>query len=203
MHFDKEAYDCSKVFLAYLTFGGNATQVGIALNIPPEVVEVLAAKEDWPHKLKIYMAIRHDGELSETDRAISRTVTFVQAWHLRDIINRLIGHMHRLADDKTVLEWFSRRNARARHSKFDFGALLDLVRALNLVSRIITRAAIGASTATPEPEGRAGLTLREASAKTMDALDHFPGIDSVAFAKESLAKWESDHGQAGNEGGAS
>ncbi len=67
--------------------------------------------------------------------------------------------------------------------------LLDLTRALLLVTRILDR-----GDPNPESEDQVErsdhLSLSEALQRAMDAADGLPGLDSVAVAKEALAKWE-------------
>src|SRR5262245_47500030 len=116
--FSKENYDVSQMFLAYLTFLGNTTKVSIALDVPVQVVEVLAAKEDWPAKLKVYSGLRHEEQLPEDEKAIRRTVNLIQARHLQDILKRVIDQMHEKADAHEVIEWMSPRNPRTNQPTF-------------------------------------------------------------------------------------
>jgi hypothetical protein len=196
LSFSKEDHDVSQIFLAYLAFLGNSTKVGIALNMRPEVVEVLAAKEDWAGKLKTYVGLRHEEALSEPDNALRRTATYFAACQLRDTIKRLIDHMHELTDDDRLMDWFSPRNPRTNKPKFDPRILFDLCRAFQVATRIILRAEIKESDQPPdEYTEKERVTIREAITRAMRAMDRLRGVDSVALAAESLAKW-SDAGKA-------
>jgi hypothetical protein len=191
--FSKDNYDISNIFIAYLTFLGNCTKVSIALDIQAEVVEVLAAKEDWPSKLKTYTSLRHEDKLSTTERKINRTGSHIQACHLRELILRLLEHIHQRTDDESLIEWFSTRNPKTNRSEFNSRTLLDLTRALFIASRIIARTRPDKE---PPPDAeeesaKERQTLREALARTMSGIDRLPGLDSVALAKHGLAKWDS------------
>jgi len=200
MTISKERYDLAATFLAYLAFLGNTTKVGIALDIPPEVVEVLAAKESWEHKLKAYMSFRHTEALSPTDRALRRVVIDIQARMLHEVHGRVLDHLHRAPDDRTLLAWLSPRSPKSNRPQFRMRTLLDLTRTLLLVTRILDR-----GEPTPESEDQVEhsdhLSLTEALQRAMDAADGLPGLDSVAVAKESLAKWQGtpEDGETGNE----
>ena len=195
--FDKETWDVSRVFLAYLTFLGNARKVAIALEMPAEVVEVLAAKEDWPAKLRTYLALRHEEAMPSTERRITRTVTHIQACHLQDIISRLIDYMYTLPTPKNLMDWFSPRSPRTNQPEFRAKIVLDLLRALNLATRVVNRTATSDSGERREETAqRDWLTICAASARAMDAIDKLPGMDSVALAKDSLAQWDSDSGES-------
>jgi hypothetical protein len=188
LSFSKEDHDVSKIFLAYLAFAGNCTNVGIALKMPAEVVEVLAAKEGWEDKLEIYVGLRHETALDETDRAIRRTVTHLQACHLRDIIQLLIDYIHQFLDGKSLVGLFSPRDPRTNRPHFNVKILMDLCRAFNVATRIINRASVAWE---QEVIKRERLQLRDAMEKALNAMDRLPGVDSVAMANEVLNKWES------------
>jgi hypothetical protein len=199
--FSKDNLDVSQIFLAYLAFLGNETKVGIALKIPREVVEVLAAEEDWETKLKTYTALRHEVELPPTDQAICRTVTFIQACHLRDIIHRLLDRIHQNVDDRSLIEWMSPRDPRSNRPQFNSKILFDLTRALYMATRIIARA--GSDKYETSPEGsdeKHHRSLYQAIERAMQSIDRLPGMDSVALANESLAKWKQTSDESHDDG---
>ena len=131
--FSKEDWDVSKIFLSYLTFLGNSTKVGIALDMQPEVVEVLATKEDWASKLKVYLGLRHEEVLAEPDASIRRTATYIAACHLREAIQRLTDHIYRLVDNDNLLEWLLPVDPRTNRPRFNLKILFDLCRACPVV----------------------------------------------------------------------
>ena len=161
--FSKEDYDVSRVFLAYLTFLGNPTKVGIALDMQPEVVEVLAAKEDWATKLKVYLGLRHEEVLAEPDASIRRTATYIAACQLREVIQRLTDHIYRLVDHDNLLEWFLPLDPRTNRPRFNLKILFDLCRAFNVVTCILNRER---SVGEDDPAGareKERVTIRQAS----------------------------------------
>ncbi|HWX22698.1 MAG TPA: hypothetical protein VN578_22570 [Candidatus Binatia bacterium] len=192
--FDKEHWDVARIFLAYLAFLGNSTKVGIALKMPAEVVEVLAAKEDWPTKLRAYQALRHDERRNSTDLTISRVVTRIQACHLRVLINQFLNRAYRFTDEESLLDWLSPRNPRTNKPKFEPRILIDMVRALNVASRILDRTCEETPVHEPEAYTKEELaSLRAAISRAMRRLDQLPGMDSVAAVEESLALWGRRH----------
>jgi hypothetical protein len=190
--FDKEQHDVSLIFLAYLAFLGNPMKVAIALGIQPEVVEVLAAKEDWAGKLKTYMGLRHECQLPRQDKAIRRTVNLIQARHLQAIIQRVMEHAYRMTE-QDLIDWMSPRDPRTNRAKLNVRMLCDLIRAFSIASRIVTGAPSKAkSTAAilDEISQRERQTLYEAMCRAFESMDRLPGIDSVVLAKESLDTWK-------------
>jgi hypothetical protein len=187
--FDKENWDVSKIFLAYLTLLGSSTKVGIALGMQPEVVEVLAAKEDWPAKLKVYLGLRHEEALTEPDASIRRTATYIAACQLREIIQRLINQTYRLADGESIMAFFSPHDPRTNRPRFNPNILSALCRAFNVVTRITNQTCIVGDDDPEEPSAKERVTMREAMAKANHAMDVLPGIDSIVFARDSLEKW--------------
>ena len=187
--FDKNNWDVSRIFLAYLTFLGNATKVGIALDMRPEVVEVLAAAEDWPAKLKVYLGLRHEEALPEPDTGIRRTATYIAAFQLRDIIQALIRYAHQNFTRETLVDWFSPRDYHTNKPRFNPNLLLALCRAFSVVTRILNREISAGEVDPEEATVREGVTIREAIGKAHRAMDLLPGVDTVAVARASLAKW--------------
>jgi len=187
----KEDQDVSRMFLAYLAFLGNATKVGIALGLRPEVVEVIASKENWQAKLKTYIGLRHEEALPQLDNELRKTATYIMACQLRDIIKSLLDYMHKFTDDESLVGWFSPRDPRTGAPKFDARILLDLCRAFQVATRILLRAEPKESDqAAEEFKEKERVTISDALERAMEAMDRLPGVDSVALAGESLAKWE-------------
>lgn len=198
----KDAYDISKVFLTYLAFLGNASKVGIALAMQPEEVEVLAAKEDWAHKLKVYMALRHNDPISETDREINRAVLYVQACHLRELIDRVLSYLGS-KDTEEMLALMSPKNVRTAEPKLCPQPLIDLIRATQ-TAHALTNRALGdkPGKADEEAEEQRRLAMAEAICRAMSAADNIPGLDSVGIARDCLQKWDNTPGQHTTEEGA-
>jgi hypothetical protein len=187
--FDKENFDVAKIFLAYLTFLGNPTKVGIALHMQPEVVEVLAAREDWPAKLRVYLGLRHSEALAELDASIRRTATYIVACQLREIIQRLINQVYRLTDHEGMMAFFSPVDPRTNRPRFNPNILVSLYRAFGVVSRIISREGRASDDDPEEPRVKERVTIHQAVVRANCAMDLLPGIDSVDFARDSLEKW--------------
>lgn len=187
--FDKENWDVSRIFLSYLAFLGNPTKVAIALDMQPEVVEVLAVKEDWPAKLKVYLGLRHSEALAEPDAGIRRTATYIAACQLREIIQRLTNQIHRLTDREGFMAFFSPCDPRTNRPRFNPNTLLILCRAFSVATRIIGRETSASEDDPDEPKVKERVTIQQALAKANYAMDMLPGIDSVAFTRDSLEKW--------------
>jgi len=187
--FSTEGYDGAYIFLAYLAFSGNVTKVSIALKIPREVIEVLAAKDEWETKLDTYIGLRSEEPLSETDRAIRRTATHILACHLRDIIGRLIDYLHARSDE-TIVALLSPRSARNNRPQFSLRALGDLCRAFSLATKIINRTSLEKSERSEEEIAeKERLKVRRALDKVGWFADSLPDVDSVGLQSQSLAKW--------------
>ena len=189
--FNKENWDVSQIFLAYLTFLGNSTKVATALKVPQQVVEVLAQKEDWPAKLKTFVALRNPKRLTDRDREIRRTVTYIMACHLRDIIQRLINYAQRMVKTDNLVDMFSVRCRRTGRPKFSVKTLVDLARAYHLATRVIAREISVEEKPEEEPlTEKERLRIDQAISKAMQAVDTVRGLDSVALANKSLSKWQ-------------
>lgn len=194
----KEDYDVARLFIAYLAFCGDVTKVSIATRIPPEVIEVLAAMEDWSGKLKVYQLLRHDDRQSKTECAMCRAAAFITAHHLREVIRKLLDRLYSIKDTDDLMKTLSAYDPRSNKLKLRSRAIGDLTRALNVAEKIIAReqrAARGEPASRPtvaeDFETKESRTLREAVWRALDAADNVLGFDSVAAMEESLAVWKS------------
>ena len=87
------------------------------------------------------------------------------------------------------MEWLLPVDPRTNRPRFNLKTLFDLCRAFSVATRIINRERIVGEDDPEEPREKERGTIREAMAKTTHAMDMLPGIDSVAFTRDSLAKW--------------
>ncbi len=184
----KDHYCVADVFIAYLTFAGNATKVGIALDIPPEAVAVLAAKENWAHKLKVYMSSCRIVESASGEKALRRAAIEILARHLQQVTGRVVEHLNSAADGKTLIRWLSPASAKTRGPVLQAGVLVDLSRALLLLSHILG----GTKSDEPSAGEVEPPSFWEAISAVMAAADGLPGLDSVTLGKESLDAWRTN-----------
>src|SRR5262245_59324866 len=131
MKFSKDRLNVSLVFLCYLSCSGDSKKVAIALDMLPETVEVLAAMENWPTQLRPYTPRRHQAEPDCHTKTIGQTVTLIQAYHLRDVICRVIERLYK-ASAEQLITGLSPRHAKANGPSLSTKPLLDLTRALEL-----------------------------------------------------------------------
>ena len=112
-------------------------------------------------------------------------------------MNRLSENMSAVGRPAKLLDWVSPRSPRTNQPQFRPKIILDLLRASNLATRVAIRTVTSDSGEQPEDIGqRDWLTLHSATKRALDCMDRLPGVDSVALAKESLARWDSGSGES-------
>lgn len=188
----KDDYDIARLFLMYLAFAGNVKKTSIATGIAPEAIDILAAKEDWPGKLEVYQTLRHDERQCRTEAALCRTAAFITAYHLRDLIRRLLDRLHSIGDDDQLIASLSAYDPRTNRLKLRSRAIGDLTRACYLAEKILARGTRSSCAGNPfeEPETEEARSLREAVWRALDAADHVPGVDAVALMRDSHDIWK-------------
>lgn len=86
--------DIDKAFQTYASFTGDAVQTAHALGIPPAEVLRLAEQHGWAGRLKSIFDLRKSGKPQDVERAISRTINFVQAHRMRIVLDRVVNELY-------------------------------------------------------------------------------------------------------------
>lgn len=86
--------DIDKAFQTYASFSGDAIQTAHVLGIAPAEVLHLAEQHGWAGRLKSIFELRKSGKPQDIERAISRTVNFVQAHRMRIVLDRIVNELY-------------------------------------------------------------------------------------------------------------
>lgn len=92
MAIDKSKIDVSAVFLGYMALVGDAEKTALAFDLTPADVSELAEAEGWADKIKRVSVMSKSDKPGDWERAQNRALCFVQAYQIRQLINRWIHH---------------------------------------------------------------------------------------------------------------
>lgn len=86
--------DIDKAFQTYASFSGDAVQTAHVLSIPVDEVLRLAEAHNWVSRLKAVFELQKTGKPKDVERAISRTINFVQAHRMRIVLDRIVNELY-------------------------------------------------------------------------------------------------------------
>lgn len=175
----KTQVSAAELFLAYLAFAGDSTKVSLATGIPAEIVDTAAAKDDWPRLLKVYVSSCRIDDTTNGRAASRRVVVEILTRQLQEIVGRVVQRLN-ATDTDTLLNWFSPRTSKRRERVPDLRVLVDLSRALFLLSRI---ADSHENTEDMFPN------LGAAIQAVLAGADGLPGLDAAMLGRDGLAVW--------------
>lgn len=92
MAIDKSKIDVSAVFLGYMALVGDIDKTAIAFDLSPAEVSELAESEGWADKIRRVSVMSKSDKPGDWERAQNRALCFVQAYQIRQLINRWIKH---------------------------------------------------------------------------------------------------------------
>lgn len=151
---DKNKVDVSQVFLAFMTFVGDAERTAASLDLEPAQVRELAEAEGWNEKIRRVSLMSKSGRPGDFERATNRALCFVQAQCIRQQVNRLLAECAEMSNE----ELLSRACVRSRDGGTQLSAkfLVDMASAAEACHRM-TYAALGDTiTERAEAEGGSG-----------------------------------------------
>lgn len=97
---DPQLLDRENAFLLYASFSGDLTRTAVALHSDALTVLRVADEERWQTKLTAILELKKAGKPGEVERAINRTMNFVQAHRLRNLIERQIRELSEMSDEE-------------------------------------------------------------------------------------------------------
>lgn len=102
MAIDKSKIDVSAVFLGYMALVGDVDKTALAFDLTVAEVTELADSEGWAEKIRRVSVMSKSDKPGDWERAQNRALCFVQAYQIRQLINRWIHHFTGL-DIETLL----------------------------------------------------------------------------------------------------
>lgn len=136
----KDQLDVSKIFLAYLSCGGDAVQTASVAEVELDDVLSLARSEMWDLKIqqRALSPAKNKDDAASRAREINRMACYVQALRIRGLIDETIHHLY---DNGTAaLESFCTEERRDGTSFFTTKPLLDLTKAAEAAHAMLYRA---------------------------------------------------------------
>lgn len=129
------------IFLTFITFLGDSFKTAQALNMEPAEVDAMAQIHGWHQKVERLNELREkEGGAAALAREINRTVNYVQAVRLRNMLDRTVRHVTK---NTRRFRDFIRQHGKDA-SNISAKAPLDLVKAVQAVHQM-TYAALGDS----------------------------------------------------------
>jgi len=118
----------SKALLTYISFGGDTTKTAAALGLERAEIDALEARHGWEGKLATLEALRKEKGPEAMAKELNRTINFVQAVRVRELLDRIISQMSE-GDDKALVGMMMVPNAKGDRF-FQTRALTDLTKAV-------------------------------------------------------------------------
>jgi hypothetical protein len=143
--------DRQQSFLMYATFCGDVEKTAHALGVRAVDVLKVVEEEGWLDRLRGIIELRKSGKPGDLERAINRSLAFVQGHRMRLIIDRAIQHLTGLSEAEFQEQMLSSvgrppKDGGAQIVKLSTRALADLASAIEKVSAVCFQA-LGDTTA--------------------------------------------------------
>lgn len=186
---DKSKIDVARAFLAFASFAGDLEKTAYACNLPVETIQYLAADENWSAKISAAVAARSKGKGDDFEKNINRTINYVQAHRLRELVDKVLV---RVTESKESLDEFLTETKVGRDGvteNFCGKGLVDLAKAMEIAQTLTYRALGDVPTDREEPGKEKNNALKGIGLDVMKALNNVPesaGLSTVALVKESL-----------------
>lgn len=177
--------DQVRAFMTYAHFNGDANRAALALGLPSDDVETLAALYGWAGRLK---SARGSGSSEGAARSLNRAINFVQAHRIRGMVDQLIQEFS--SSPEKLVAMVTVQSMQKNY--IDTGPFLNLVRAAQVAHEMTYRASGDSLQASGQVEG--GDTPQDSKAaasavlSVLAAIDSTPGKSSVDFVRQEIAK---------------
>lgn len=91
-------FDVDAAFQLYAMNSGNVEITAHSLNVTPSEINKIAVACRWQEKLQVIFDLAKSAKPGEVERAVSRTINFVQAHRMRVSLDRLITKLYRMTE---------------------------------------------------------------------------------------------------------
>lgn len=115
MPLDKSKIDVAALFLGYMALVGDVEKTAIAFDLAPADVAELAEAEGWADKIRRVSVMSKSEKPGDWERAQNRALCFVQAYQIRQLINRWTQHLLNMPIDQMLTETATLDKVGGRH----------------------------------------------------------------------------------------
>jgi len=180
----------TKLYLTFIVLEGDVNKTSVACDVPEDVVEEYAKREDWRARLETTKRLAGDSRgPAEIERLLNRAGTYVQAMRIRRVIDVVLNELEkRMVDsrDTTVLEAFTYTDKEGNR-RIDLKPLAELASSAQKLSTVAFSAM--ADTAGERLKRLEGSMERQDDALAMGArvLQGLSNIPAIAGSSELVA----------------
>lgn len=128
--------DRGTLLLTYLSFLGDAEKTAAALHITVTYVRAQAIKGGWEDQVQRFVALKQSQGADALAKELNRTVNYVQAVKLRNLLDRVI---QRLSDEQESFDGFLAHRGKD-NDNFSAKAPLELVKAVETIHKMTYQA---------------------------------------------------------------
>jgi hypothetical protein len=93
-------FDVEAAFQLYALNSGNVELTAHALRVTPSEINRVAVACEWQRKLQVIFDLAKSARPGDVERAMSRTINFVQAHRMRIVLDRLISRFYRMTEQE-------------------------------------------------------------------------------------------------------
>jgi len=115
MPIDKSKLDVSALFLGYMALVGDSERTAIAFDLPVETITELAESEGWADKIRRVSVMSKSEKPGDWERAQNRALCFVQAYQIRQLVNRWTQYLLGMEIERMLTETATLDKAGGRH----------------------------------------------------------------------------------------
>lgn len=183
MPLDKSKIDVSAIFLGYMALVGDVEKTALAFDLSPADVAELAESEGWADKIRRVSVMSKSEKPGDWERAQNRALCFVQAYQIRQLINRWTQHLLNMDVEQMLTETATLDKVGGRH--ISARIVSDLVTAAEACHRMSYNAlgdTVTERIAQKGPDGTTG-KLQDTHSAIISALN---GAAQLPFSKEVL-----------------
>lgn len=155
---EKGPVDRGTLLLTYLSFLGDADKTAAALHTTVSYVRKEAIAGGWESQVARFVALKQQQGTDALAKELNRTVNYVQAVKLRNLLDRVI---QRITDEKHTFDDFVRARGKDQDN-FSAKGAVDLVKAIETVHKMTYQAlgdSLGERVTSEKDEGAKNVSL--------------------------------------------
>lgn len=157
-HEEKGPVDRGTLLLTYLSFLGDAEKTAAALHTTVVYVRREAVAGGWESQVQRFVALKQEQGTDALAKELNRTVNYVQAVKLRNLLDRVI---QRITDEKLSFDDFVSARGKDKDN-FSAKGAVDLVKAVETVHKMTYQAlgdSLGERVTSEKDEGAKNVSL--------------------------------------------
>lgn len=129
--YEEDRLNKEDAWLLFASFAGDVERTAVAVNVSPSTILKVADDEGWLTRLAPIIALRKSSKPGDLERALNRSLNYVQAHKFRMVVERVIHRLTGMDADEMEEYMFSKIGCEGiRERSLTTRALADLASAM-------------------------------------------------------------------------